>query len=89
MKKSINRHIFESIVADHKAKYNKLFDICPCKYAEICRCTREYRVPEAEKEFLMDQRTLRMRTVYSSSTTYTSMQSRRSVNEATTSSNSR
>ena len=90
MKKSINSHIFEYIIAEYnKAKYNKLFNICPCKCAEICRCTRECRVPEAEKEFLMDRRTLRMITVDCSSTTYTSIRSRRSVNEATTGSNSR
>ena len=39
----------------------KLFDICSCKCAfEACNCDKTRRVPSEEKDFLKDQRSMRL-----------------------------
>ena len=89
LKKSISNDRFEYFVAAHKEKYDKLFDICPCKCEMNCRCTRECRIPPVERQFLIDQRTVRSMTIDCSSTVATSIQSRHSIEETSTKSYSR
>ena len=89
LKKSISNDRFEYFVAAHKEKYDKLFDICPCKCEVNCRCPREYRIPTVERQFLIDQRTVRIMTIDCSSTVATAIQSRHSIAENSTRSYSR
>ena len=48
-------------VATAKQESKSLFDIAACHCADFsdCNCAREFKVPTLEREFLMDQRTVR------------------------------
>ena len=63
--KSSSHKNYNKYCKRHFEKYNILFDICPCKcsISKVCHCDVKERVPEAEAEFLQDQRTTRMRTI--------------------------
>ena len=81
LKKSQNNRKFDTYFQTHKEKYDKLFDICPCKCKYQCRCLRLKRVPPSEKSFLDDQRTTRLRCIDLSTRIDTSKQSRSSYNK--------
>lgn len=60
--KSKNSKYFEKIRQRFtEDKTNELFDICTCKCINIfkCTCPREFKVPQIEKEFLIDQKSKR------------------------------
>ena len=76
LKKSQNNSKFYTYFQTHKEKYDKLFDICPCKCKDQCRCLRLKHVPPYEKYFLDDQRITRLRCIDLSTRIDTSKQSR-------------
>ena len=55
LKKSRSKTNFDVLYQKHKSKYDTIFDICACQCNQICRCSREKRIPPAELEFLVDQ----------------------------------
>ena len=58
LSKFIDQVLFSEKCRIHFAKFNILFDIssCKCDVLEVCRCPREFRIPVAEREFMVDQR---------------------------------
>ena len=89
LKKSQNNSKFDTYFQTLKEKYDKLFDICPCKCKDQCRCLRLKCVPPSEKSFLDDQRTTRLRCIDLSTRIDTSKQSRSSYNKTSGGSHSR
>lgn len=59
-----SKNNFEQKIQEFKEASKALFDICKCKCPEIshCKCDYSNKVPKKEKEFLIDQRTVRKMT---------------------------
>ena len=77
LKKNAFRPNFPTIYSNHIDAFDILFDICPCKCVNSCQCKGQSRVPAKEFNFLADQRTDKVLCVDTSSTSVTSIQSRR------------
>lgn len=69
IKKVCNRIIKSEHVKNRLNKFKKdalkLFDIsaCKCKFFDKCKCPKEKKVPESERDFLLDQRNKRRRAI--------------------------
>uniref|UniRef100_A0A6P7HAI7 Uncharacterized protein LOC114349502 n=1 Tax=Diabrotica virgifera virgifera TaxID=50390 RepID=A0A6P7HAI7_DIAVI len=65
LNKSFERDQHKQTFSSHLSKFleksGKLFDVCTCKCSDLnsCSCVREKKVPVMEREFLIDQRTVR------------------------------
>lgn len=59
--KSRNTPFLQSKIEKFKSDAANLFDICACKCQDLfsCNCEKRSKVPEREKQFLIDQRTVR------------------------------
>ena len=82
LNKFINKSSFNEKLENHISNFDKLFDIASCKCTCICRCQRYSRIPNAEKEFLKDQRSTRVMLI-GDAICSTSKQSRIAVNNTT------
>ena len=87
--KSSKHNYFKKYSLAHYNKYNKLFDICKCQCSVFitCKYVNECRIPPAELEFLIDQRTNRLRNIITinSVTTFQSRTNQPSTSQDTTS----
>lgn len=66
-----------------KDSLHSLFDIsaCQCKDIDACRCAKDMKVPAREREFLLDQRTLRKMQIGAIDKPVTAMMKRRMTKE--------
>ena len=80
LKKKTSTNYFLKSYEHHEKLYNnKLFDVCTCHCADLKNCScqgRKTRIPTAEHEFIIDQRTIRKKVLESWRTVPTSYQSR-------------
>ena len=72
------KNTFPDLLLKHNREYNILFDISACKCIAIntCRCKSINRIPDAEIEFIINQRGPRQMTIDIQCRTRTSIQSR-------------
>ena len=78
MKKSVNRNFFSASYDNHMHKYDVILDICTCQcnLDFPCHCKKGNRIPVAEKEFILDQRSSRTLCIELHRRVATSIQSR-------------
>ena len=80
LKKKKTTKYFKKSYEHHEELYNnKLFDVCTCHCPDLKNCScqgRNTRIPLAEHDFIIDQRTLRNKVLESWKTVPTEYQSR-------------